>query len=57
MNNSQNILNKSEMKDSKDNTNLMLQKSKSTDINFADNKLNNNINLSVNRSSSTNIII
>ena len=57
VNNSQNILNKSEMKDSKDNINLMLQKSKSTDINFADNKLNNNINLSVNRSSSTNIII
>ena len=53
INNSQNFLNSSEIKDSKDNINLMLQKSKSTEI---DNKLNN-ISLTINRSSSSNIII
>ena len=53
---SQNLLNSSEMKDSKDNTNLILQKSKSTEINVPENKLNN-INLSLNLSSSSNIII
>jgi hypothetical protein len=56
INNSQNILNNSEFKDSKDNLNLILQKSKSTEINLADNKINN-ISLTVNRSSSSNIII
>ena len=56
VNNSQNILNNSEFKDSKDNLNLILQKSKSTEINLADNKINN-ISLTVNRSSSSNIII
>ena len=56
INNSQNILNNSEMKDSKDNINLIIQKSKSTEINLADNKINN-ISLTVNRSSSSNIII
>jgi len=57
INNSQNILNTSEIKDSKDNINLLLQKSKSTEINFAENKINNNISLTVNRSASSNIII
>ena len=57
INNSQNILNNSEMKDSKDNINLMIQKSKSTEINFTDNNKLNNISLTVNRSSSSNIII
>ena len=57
INNSQNILNNSEIKDSKDN--LSIQKSKSTELNLADIKENklNNISLTVNRSSSSNIII
>ena len=56
VNNSQNLLNSSEMKDSKDNINLNLQKCKSTEINLADNKLNN-ISLTINHSNSSNIII
>jgi hypothetical protein len=53
--NSQNLLNSEEMKESKDNL-LSLQKSKSTEINFSDNKLNN-ISLTLNHTSSSNIII
>ena len=55
INNSQNLLNSEEMKESKDNL-LSLQKSKSTEINFSDNKLNN-ISLTLNHTSSSNIII
>ena len=58
INNSQNLLNNSEMKESKDNL-LSLQKSKSTDINLlniSENKLNN-ISLTLNHTNSSNIII
>ena len=55
MNNSQNLLNSEEMKESKDNL-LSLQKCKSTEINFSENKLNN-ISLTLNHTNSSNIII
>ena len=55
INNSQNLLNSDEMKESKDNL-LSLQKSKSTEINFGDNKLNN-ISLTLKSNNSSNIII
>ena len=55
INNSQNLINSDEMKESKDNL-LSLQKCKSTEINFSDNKLNN-ISLTLNRTNSSNIII
>ena len=55
VNNSQNLINSDEMKESKDNL-LFLQKSKSTEINYSENKLNN-ISLTLNHNSSSNIII
>ena len=55
INNSQNLLTSEEMKESKDNL-LSLQKCKSTEINFNDNKLNN-ISLTLKSNNSSNIII
>ena len=55
INSSQNLINPDEMKESKDNL-LSLQKSKSTEINFSENKINN-ISLTLNHNSSSNIII
>ena len=55
VNNSQNLINSDEMKESKDNL-LFLQKSKSTEINYSENKINN-ISLTLNHNSSSNIII
>ena len=55
INSSQNLLNSEEMKESKDNL-LTLQKSKSTEFNYSENKLNN-ISLTLNHTNSSNIII
>jgi hypothetical protein len=55
INNSQNLLNSEEMKESKDNL-LSLQKSKSMEINYRENKLNN-ISLTLKSNNSSNIII
>ena len=55
INNSQNLLNSEEIKESKDNL-LSLQKSKSTEINYTDTKLNN-ISLTLKSNNSSNIII